>query len=343
MDYQVKLRMRHLVSLVVLTLTIMASSVFQAQGYVDGACWADPMNNLVIKPSLSLFPSNKAGATGKINFSTNPAIYSGLCYSLTPGIRSAPFFRSDVNLMPSSEKNWFILNNEVEYQINISFPNYSPTSPFKNLYLSSATAGANGVGISQIVNAWYGNSGFITFRLRRDVIGGGFIIPGGVELANLFRYASANKWANTPIYRLITETAIMPIPVVCGINGGRLITVQFDTIDAALVTTRPETTPYKKNIALNYSCNTTVTQDIKINLISDKATFSADAIKTTNADIGVVMQHNGVTVPPMGSFASRLVNNVGNDNVTFSVITRPTGVKQTGPFTGNAVLLITSL
>ena len=233
------------------------------------------------------------------------------------------------------------MNENVDYRINIDPSNY-PLSPFTDVYIAGAAAGPTNTGISELKGA-YGRTGTVLFRLRRDIIGGGFMIPGGIVLGNLYRYVKSNRQPPVPIIRLITTMTIVPLPVVCSINDGKLITVAFGNMDTSLVTTRAATTPYTKPMALNYSCNTSLAQDIKINLIADSADFSADAIKTSNTDIGVVMQHQGVTVPPMGYFASKVVNGVGSDNVTFSAIKRPGEIELTGPFNSSAILLITSL
>ncbi len=78
-----------------------------------------------------------------------------------------------------------------------------------------------------------GNAGTITFRLRRTIIGGAFSYPGGIELANLYRYVFSSMPSTVPMIELITEQTLVPIPVECRINNGQTISVAFGNVDSS--------------------------------------------------------------------------------------------------------------
>lgn len=312
-------------------------------GMPNGGCWADPMNNLIIKLGASVFTSNQEGAEAIIGFNTQPVNYRGWCYS-TSGQKWASVFTSELGLyMPGKFSGYYALSDDVDVRIGINvfgtgderFP------PFSDLELSFATAGPDGNGITPLSAAVVGNNGKVYFKLRRTLIGGAFYVPGGVELARLYRYVYKGSQPNIPIYRLITAQTIIPVPAECRINEGKAIDVNFGLIESSVLTTSAQSSPYKESRQLQYKCNSTLSQNIKINLVAEPASFG-NAIKTTNPDIGVVMLYNNIPVNPYQSFQTRLDNGMGSDNVSFAVIGN--GRKPaTGAFTGSAVLIISPL
>lgn len=326
-------------------LMLISSSVYAAPsrppGMPDGGCWADPMNNLIISLGTSSFYSNKEGATASIGFSTTPSYYPGWCYSES-GARSASIFSADMGVKtPGKEAKYYQLSEDVDFRISITFPRgllLSPPFWDKNL---GANMGPEGTGVTELTGATVGNIGWVYFRLRRTLIGGAFFVPGGVELARLYRYVYTGKIPTIPIYRLVTEQTVIPVPVECRINEGKTIDVNFGLIQSSLITGSALSSVYNEKRQLQYKCNTTLTQDIKVVLAAESAPFG-DAIKTTNPDIGVVMLYNNRPVKPNQSFNTRLVNGLGGDNVSFSVV--GSGNKPaTGDFSGSATLIISSL
>lgn len=308
-------------------------------GMPDGGCWADPMNQLQVKVGMATFSANTEGSTSEVSFKTTPEDYPGWCYSKSGPVIAA-YFKSEVK-NPQSEKQsgYFKLSDDIDYRITFED---LPTSPFNNFYGKEAGIGPAYTGINYIRSARYGNAGTITFRLRRTIIGGAFSYPGGIELANLYRYIYSGYPSSVPMMELITEQTVVPIPVECRINNGQTISVAFGNVDSSLVTASPASSPYRADRALTYKCNTALTQDINVSLAADPAGFG-DAIKTSNPDLGVVMQYHSQTVKPNGAFKTRLIDGQGSDSVSFALVGSGAKKPVTGPFSGSATLIITNL
>lgn len=308
-------------------------------GMPNGGCWADPMNQLQVKVGMATFSANTEGSTGKVSFQTTPKYYPGWCYSQN-GSQSAKIFKSEVK-NPQSEKQsgYFKLSDDIDYRLTFD---RLTTAPFEKYYVESAGAGPDYNGISPLKTAEVGNAGTITFRLRRTIIGGAFSYPGGIELANLYRNVYSSMTSTVPMIELITEQTVVPIPVECRINNGQTISVAFGTVDSSLVTASPASSPYRADRALTYKCNTSLTQDINVSLAAEPAGFG-DAIKTSNPDLGVVMQYHSQTVRPNGAFKTRLIDGQGSDSVSFALVGSGAKKPVTGPFSGSATLIITNL
>lgn len=312
-------------------------------GMPDGSCWSDPINDLNIKLSASLFNSTKAGTVVNIPFTTGTG-YPMLCYAQGPKI-IATYFSSTVEA-PRSNLNpgWFTLTDQVDFKViaDLFFVKKSP--PFTDIYLPSGSVGPEGNGIINEVRGSIGNKGNIEFKLRKDIIGGAIYIPGGIILSDLYRYAYKGKRSLTPIVRLRTSNALIPVPTVCEINNGNAITVAFGNIDSS----RLSTSAYAADPAniiyhmLSYSCNTGMTMNINVRIMADAAGF-ASAIATSNPNIGVVMTYNYQQVSPGSTFLTQINNGAGSDIIRFSVVKRNAKKPATGAFTGTAILVIESL
>ncbi|MBK0003594.1 fimbrial protein [Erwinia sp. S38] len=332
--------------LTLLTLTISTAYAVPSvpPGMPNGGCWADPMNNLSISLDASLFSSNLAGATATVPFITQPNHYPGWCYS-TVGARSASYFAVDKGInVPGKYSGYNKLTEDVDFRIGIVFAangvdgEYSP--PFSD-YNFGSLKGPTGWGVTKLEDAFVGNNGKVYFKLRRKLIGGAFHIPAGLELASLYRYVYAGDRPTIPIYRLITQQAIIPVPVECSINEGKTMDINFGLIDSSVLTTSALSSPYQDNRQLKYKCNTTLSQNIKVNLIAESASFG-DAIRTSNPRIGVVMLYNNKPVKPNDGFQTTLYNGSGSDYVKFAVVgngSKPAA----GDFNGSAVLIIGQL
>lgn len=331
----------------VLTLLMLVCSTAYAvpsrpQGMPDGGCWADPMNNLLITINSSLFSSNKEGASATVTFITQPNFYPGWCYS-EMGAKSASFFAADRAINePGKFWSYYKLTDDVDFRIGINFSGtsgeFSPPFSDRNF---GAVMGPTGNGVTKLDEAYVGNNGNIYFKLRRTLIGGAFAIPGGIEMASLYRYTYAGGRSTIPIYRLITQQTIIPVPVECSINEGKTMDIDFGLIDSSMLTVSALSSRYQDNRQLQYKCNTTLSQNIKVNLVAESAPFG-NAIKTSNPDIGIVMLYNNQPVKPNEGFQTVLVNGLGSDNVSFAVVgngSKPAA----GDFNGSAVLIIGQL
>lgn len=328
-------------------LMLVSSAVYavpdRPPGMPGGGCWADPMNNLIVVLSSSSFYSNQEGTVATMNFMTQPSTYPGWCYSEDADFKAARYFGLESGLViPGKTEKYYQMSDDVDVRVGVNFSDgYAEAYPPMWDRYYPATAGATRPGVSELVGARVGNSGSVTFKLRRTLIGGAFFVPGGLELARMYRYVYAGKHPTIPLYRLITQQTLIPVPVVCGINGGKTIDIDFGLIDSDRLTQSALSSPYHEQQHLQYKCNTSLTQDMRVDLVAEPAAFS-DAIKTTNPDVGVVMLYNNVPVKPYGSFKTKVVNGMGSDDVSFAIVGN--GKKPaTGDFTGSAVLIIASL
>lgn len=329
------------------TLLMLASSTVCAvpsrpAGMPNGGCWADPMNDFSVVLTLDSFSSNKEGERAGSSFVTMPEYYPGWCYSES-GANSASWFTGTLGInTPGKTAGYYKLSDDVDFHISVWFQGTGTISPPFYDKDFGATMGPTGNGVTALQLAAVGNRGSIDFKLRRTLIGGAFFIPGGTELFRLYRYVIPGYNRPTiPVYRLITQQVVVPVPVECRINNGKTIDVNFKLIQSSALTTSALSSSYQEKRQLDYKCNTGLTQDINVTLVADSAPFG-EAIKTSNPDIGVVMLYNDRAVKPDNSFRTKIVNGAGSDNVTFAVI--GSGNKPAaGNFTGSAVLIISSL
>lgn len=94
---------------------------------------------------------------------------------------------------------------------------------------------------------------------------------------------------------------------------------------------------------MSFSCNTSITQDAKIRLVSDVATFSNQAIKTDNATLGVFLKYKGKVVSPFETFPIKLINGGGQDTISFSLVRSQEEPLKVGKFNASATLIIESV
>lgn len=131
----------------------------------------------------------------------------------------------------------------------------------------------------------------------------------------------------------------------CTINNNQQINVAFGDIYADKLTTGSASSVTSVSQSLEYYCNSPVTQDIDIQMIATPvAGFSSkNTISTSNANIGVIMLHDGVEVPPNGSFHAKLVSGQGTDIVTFVPVKKSSSTSYSdleGEFQASAILVM---
>lgn len=289
-------------------LMLVSSTVYAVPslppGMPNGACWADPMNDLEISLGASSFSSNQQGATATVSFMTQPDIYAGWCYSLVGSLVADHYSAATGVTTLGASAGYYKLSEDVDFKIAINLWGIDVTVPFWDS-VHTSNAGPGGIGVSALQNASIGNNGRVYFKLRRALIGGAFFIPSGIELGRLYRYVYTGQYPTIPIYRLITRLTIVPIPVECRINQGKTIDIDFGLIESRRLTTSALSSLYQEQRSLQYKCNTTLNQDIQVILVADSTSFS-DAIKTSNPDIGIVMLYKDQVVKPVNGFKTHL-------------------------------------
>ncbi|HHQ4305776.1 TPA: fimbrial protein [Serratia fonticola] len=334
----------------ILAVLILLPTVVNAS-QIKKTCWPTSGNNSFnVTLVYGSFSSAKAGATAKFSYSGVPVSYYVDCwidYELHPitGLAPAVNFhdRSKTNFPPSEFGGGFYKLNE---DIDIKMSTDNGLTPTHEIPSETSNWGGRNdtvpVGIQTFHSLYAGRTwdNSITLRLRRDQLGGMLIIPANIELFRAFRSTSKTIFNDTPSMSVSTAGQFIPVPLVCTINNGAAIEVDFGDLDNTQIST--DGSRYVKTVPLQYRCNTAVTQDIDINLIATPAAFSSDFIATTLPDdIGVAVRYNGQIVKPNQQFATTLLNGVGQDELQVAPVIRDVTKAITGSFTASATLVMT--
>ncbi|HAT4517058.1 TPA: fimbrial protein [Serratia marcescens] len=166
-------------------------------------------------------------------------------------------------------------------------------------------------------------------------------------IINFYQKNDQKGCPNCGFYRwsLIADNDAYFTTTTCTINNGKPIDVDFGRIGQDNFTENVSNAVFKKEQSISYHCpDSNATQDILVRLVSDVSGFSPTAIKTSNADVGVVMMYNGNIVKPFETFKSRIQNGMGSDTLTFVPIKSGVSADKiaTGPFSGSATLIFSS-
>ncbi|CAM4278368.1 fimbrial protein [Serratia silvae] len=313
---------------------------------MKNTCWPGGVNNdFNIGFNRGAFSSSKAGATADFYFML-PIDYIVNCWiDIQPG--SSPkvidFFNQSKMDLPLSEfgDGFYKLNEDIDVKISIVwFINHAVPSE-TGIWDGNNDIVPNGIHSFYVRFGSRTDKNIITLRLRRDQLGGMLIIPANVKLFRAFRSVwSQTVFNDTPFVSVSTAGQFIPVPIVCTINNGAAIEVDFGDIDNTQISN--DGSRYVKTVPLQYRCNTAVTQDIDINLIATPAVFSSDFIATTLPDdIGVAVRYNGQIVKPNQKFATTLLNGVGQDELQVAPVIRDVTKAITGSFTASATLIMT--
>ncbi|CAI2146479.1 putative fimbrial subunit SteE [Serratia fonticola] len=332
-----------------MTLTVLLLlPVVANASEIKNTCWTlSGNNNFNVTLTNGVFSSSKAGAIAKFNYSGVPRYYDVVCWidykvnvsGSTPGIS---WFDITKTNLPASEfgGGFYKLNEDVDVKIVISgvYEHHIPSA--NGIYGGNDYPVPPGI---YTFSSWFAGStsSSITLRLRRDQLGGILKIPANVELFQDFRAVWEQPVYNeVPIMSMSTAGQFIPVPIVCTINNGAAIEVDFGDLDNTQISS--DGSRYVKTVPLQYRCNTAVTQDIDINLIATPAAFSSDFIATTLPDdIGVAVRYNGQIVKPNQKFATTLLNGVGQDELQVAPVIRDVTKVITGSFTASATLIMT--
>lgn len=157
------------------------------------------------------------------------------------------------------------------------------------------------------------------------------VFRGSVKIKEVF--------ARVHVYSIF---AINLNPSTCTINNNNPINVDFGSVDpVAIGGDIPAGTPYRRSVALNYSCpDLGINSPIDIKLVGTASSFNSSALATTNPDLAVGMHRLSALVPPGGSFRTRITNSSGSDTVLFTLFRKPGSFPAAGPFTGSATLVM---
>ncbi|WP_278426845.1 fimbrial protein [Pantoea dispersa] len=183
--------------------------------------------------------------------------------------------------------------------------------------------------------------GNIELKLRRDVIGGAVVIPFGKKLVS--NYLTANprrEYTTLPLFNLISELQIIPVPIVCNINDGIEINVEFNRIAIETLSESVTSVVHSKDIPLQVRCNVTLNQEVNLRLVAGTPSFSNELIATNYPDLGIAVKHKGQLLKPMGTSAVRLINGMASEVITVFPVKKKGQPLSGGEFNASATLLI---
>ncbi|HDJ1442125.1 TPA: fimbrial protein [Serratia rubidaea] len=333
-------------------LLLGALTALAVQAEPNNTCWSDPVNIASVDIALASFSSNRAGAEARMTYSTNPQRFSAICNRSAAGFTMTHYVDMGPSLIPSDiNPGYFKLSNDIDIRIaseSMDSPGYRyfPLAPPYSLEAN----GRPPVGQGVVVNDFYvAGSGIIDLRLRRDIIGGAIVVPSNTELFSAYRIMNSRPFApraSRPVVQARTRSGGQVIPVTpeCSINQGNTISVNFGVLQTSRISSESRSDEfYSKDISLNFSCNTSLTQDIKVRLVADSADFSADLIRSDHHELGFLLKHNGSLVKPMGSFIARIEKGAGSESIALVPVKDPHVSLLGGEFHASATLVITSL
>jgi type 1 fimbria pilin len=329
----------------------MASAKVKAE--IDNACWTSPTLKIVADLSLSNLSSNKAGATGVVDYSMPSPSFSALCNRFTNEWANRVMTHY-IDLGPSLQSStlnsgWYQLSDDIDIRISTEANGRSvflPVEPKDGLRGTvTPPVGCSGCLVREFVVA---SNGKIFVKLRRDVIGGAIVFPRDEKLFTAYRvmdFTPPPPKPGMPILELYTspDGTVIPIPHVCEINGGNAINVDFGVRPAKSISTSVEQELDPKSINLSVSCNTNLTQGAKVRLVSDKTIFSDKLIRSSDGNLGVALRHNGNVIAPFETFPLWLQDGKANEQITLSLVRNAQGLLQEGKFTASATLIIEAL
>ncbi|BEM84347.1 hypothetical protein SME41J_36710 [Serratia marcescens] len=331
----------------------------RAYAEIDNVCWTSPTLISVASLSLANFSSNKAGATGSVNYSSNPPTFNGICNRLTssswvgasPTLGSMTHYIDLAPDLPPSALNpgWYQLSPDIDIKVRTmnGFDKwvYLPVMPGKVFGFIRPEPICRECLVSGFSVA---ASGVIEIKLRRDIIGGAIVIAPNKKIFTAYRVADTFPFPNKPTrpmmeLNLSSGGTIIPIPTECEINNGNVINIDFGHLPIESVATSPSQ-PYKdvsKNLSI--SCNTNLTQDAVIRLVSGTTSFSDDLIATSNPNLGIIMKNDNKIIKPHGTFPIRLENGTGFANITLFPVKNSKVQPSAGAFIASATLIVESL
>ncbi|MBH1929654.1 fimbrial protein [Serratia rubidaea] len=317
----------------------------------DNTCWGEPVNTSVVDLGNVKFHGNKKGTISDvINYSVRGKL-SGICNRSAKDATMMAYYRDlGPALTPSPDSNstkYYTLSDDVDIMImSGGIYSYLPLGPYNWPFGDFVPPLGQGIRFDNIENI--ASTGQIYLKLRRDVIGGAIVIPSDIVLFSVYPVVRMHinpPRASTPVFEAHTKTGgqVIPVGQECSINQGNTINVNFNILQTDQVPTSGNGKRYSKDITLNFSCNSRITQDVRVQLVADTAEFSSDLIRSDNNQLGFALKHNGQLVKPMNSFGARLYSGAGSDEITLMPVKDLKVPLQAGAFNASATLVIMTL
>ncbi|WP_081316026.1 fimbrial protein [Pantoea dispersa] len=340
--------------LIVFFISLASFHMKHAYAKNENACWGEPVNLISVSASLiGSFPSNLKGAKRTIGYESVPREFPAYCNRSYTGwiINMAHYGDLDASLTPSLiNTGYYKLSEDIDIKIRaitdgeqtVDFPFLPGRSPKGGLFPEKTGERMFLEGFS------VAGSGKIDLILRRDIIGGAVIIPAGTPLFTIYRVLSISPYPekpDNPILRGVISGGgiIVPVPVDCKINQDNPINVEFGNVTISNVSQSDSGGEYTKSVFLDVSCNSNITKEVLVTLVSQVATFSENLIMTNNENLGIAFRHQGKTIKPYESFSLHLYEGKGQFEFDIFPVKNKTADLMAGQFNATAVLIVTAI
>lgn len=312
----------------------------------DKTCWENPPNKLVAEITNLTITGNKKGDKGIAKYGTSPNFYSSICNNLN-GVAAKEYFLKGDSVLPPSEINrgYYKLSDDLDIKIKYQDGRQYYTVPFENLGQKDGIPIPQGSEV-RIFGMEAGGNGEVELILRRDIIGGAIIIPSEIMVSNLFRkfglYNNYGEYAHSPVIEVYTRSQVIPVPVLCSINGGAMTNIEFGNIDVNEIPADTYMSKSGKEASLFFQCNEPISQAVKVNIIGTASSFRSDSLISDNPDVAFAIFHKGKVISPLSGFPSSINNGYGNDVITVSPVKNPNAKEiRLGDINSSATLILT--
>lgn len=331
-------------TIVAVFIVFFYGAAYPTYAHVDNTFWdGTGANDFYAEIDNLSFPSNKAGATIQIKYSPPGLTKYPLDYNNQTGTTDVyAFLSGETDLSPSDiNSGYFKLNENLDVQVVLSYQ--GNRVPFGWSFQGKVDRMQLGAGRGDHFE--YGLMGYLSLKLRRDINAGEVLLPYGMLVADIFRSMTKNRNAQpvtknpTPSFRIFLKGQVVPTPLTCSINNKQVINVNFGDIGTADLTI--DGSYYGHEVSLGYSCDSDIDMPIEISLLADSSPFSSEFIRTSNADLGVLVKYESKKVKPGESFKVQLAKGEGSGRFYFAPVINPaadTISMEIGYFSGSATL-----
>lgn len=304
----------------------------------DLTCWGNPVSDIPRKLSEIKINGNTKGSSGvgSYDFDTPYPIF---CTNASSEEKRIPYYIKGMSELPVSDMNpgYFILSDDLDILIKVKGYSIYHKVSF-DVEAETIIHFPGGSFPDELAFLTHGN---IELKLRRDLIGGAVVIPFGKKLVSNYLTANpAREYATLPLFNLISELQIILVPIVCNINDGIEINVQFNRIAVDTLSESVTSATHYKDIPLDVRCNVTLNQEVNLRLVAGTPSFSDELIATNYPDLGIAVKHKGQLLKPMGTSAVRLINGMASEVITVFPVKKKGQQLSGGEFNASATLLI---
>lgn len=338
--------------LLVAKLFFMNTFSGEAHAGLDYACWTDPLAVMVLTSGrLASYTPPKEGASGRIFFDESLGYFSGICNN--PGKNEWNNLRIEADLgayfIPSVKNSgYYRLTDEVDVKVQVYAPSWYPYPVrFEDGRYKGPGRGAIKPGLGRVHDV-FSTAGYnlTDFIITKDIVGGAIFVPPNVEIATIYTIGYVTRpyppRPEKPLLKIVIgpHGIIIPVPIVCDINNGTDINVEFDRIAVSSVSESVSNTANYKDVPLEVKCSSALNQEVNLRLVAGTTSFSDELIATNYPDLGIAVKHKGQLLKPMGTSAVRLINGMASEVITVFPVKKKGQPLSGGEFNASATLLI---